>query len=342
MCGIVAYIGKDTPINKLMYLMNDNDSRGGHSSGAIINGNVYKCLDESGNLLSIINDTTTNSFLGHTRYSTHGEITADNSHPYIYGKYAGVHNGVLGNHKENLKENDLEVTDVDSKAIYSILEKTDDVKTLGSHNGTINALWVDMITGKLHVYKRNNPLFKLRTDDGIIFSSKKEGLTALASNKKDVKEVVPNFLFIYNEDGSLDTATEIKVTAVEKETKPWYEYGKNNKITQGTFDKVDSYYDNTAHDEKWWSTWNSEEDLPETQTESYIEELNNDWYNHVESGLDAFELAYNEMKYHGWLEKDDDLAISNFILLIKQELQTEGTSNEKEVEVVNNKSILVC
>ena len=30
MCGIVAYIGKDTPINKLMYLMHDNDSRGGH------------------------------------------------------------------------------------------------------------------------------------------------------------------------------------------------------------------------------------------------------------------------------------------------------------------------
>tara|TARA_R110000737_G_scaffold167930_1_gene194513 strand:- start:320 stop:1330 length:1011 start_codon:yes stop_codon:yes gene_type:complete len=327
MCGIVAYIGKDTPINKLMYLMNDNDSRGGHSSGAIINGNVYKCLDESSNLLSIIDDATTNCFLGHTRYSTHGEITANNSHPYIYGKYAGVHNGVLGNHKENLKENELKATDVDSKAIYSILEKTDDLNTLGSHSGTINALWVDMITGKLHVYRRNNPLFKLRTEEGVIFSSKKEGLLELADEAKQVEEVTPDFLYIYNADGKLDTAQKIEVTAIEKlDTKAWYEYGNINKDGYKTTESKEDY----AYDEKWWSTWNSQSvsDEEKEKEEDKIFELNNDWYHHVEHGLDNFQLAYNEMKYHGWLDEDEDESISNFILLIKQELKNENTNND--------------
>ena len=48
----------------------------------------------------------------------------------------------------------------------------------------------------------------------------------------------------------------------------------------------------------------------------------------MEHGLDNFQLAYNEMKYHGWLDEDEDESISNFILLIKQELKNENTNND--------------
>lgn len=175
MCGIVAYIGKDTPINKLMYLMYDNDSRGGHSSGAYISGKIYKSTDESANLLSMIDEPSSNLFIGHTRYATHGVKTAENTHPYTFGKYIGVHNGVLGNYEKLLSEQELPEVDVDSKAIYSILDKTDDYSTLGSHSGTINAVWTEN-NGQLYVYRRNNPLYRLRTDDGIYFSSLKKVL----------------------------------------------------------------------------------------------------------------------------------------------------------------------
>jgi glutamine phosphoribosylpyrophosphate amidotransferase len=86
MCGIAAYVGKKQPINKLMFLMFDNDSRGGHSSGAYIDKSIYKCTEKSGNLLHMIKESNAELFIGHTRYATHGSKKANNTHPYTYAK----------------------------------------------------------------------------------------------------------------------------------------------------------------------------------------------------------------------------------------------------------------
>ena len=326
MCGIVAYIGKDTSINKLMYLMNDNDSRGGHSSGACINGNVYKCLDESSNLLSIVEDTQVHSFVGHTRYATHGAQTAENTHPYIYGKYIGCHNGVLSNHDETMKENNLEAVDVDSKAIYALLEKTNDVQTLGSHAGTINAVWTDITTGKLHVYRRNNPLFRLRTDDGIFFSSLKEGLMVVAEQlgyyKDKVKEVTKDKLFIYNPDGSLDSSVEIKVTAIEKiASKNWYEYG--NYYGSGIKTTVHGNSWSKADDDAWNRSWNIEpvkEEKKEEEEEEFIDRYSDDWYSVMQVGLDLVTDMFKEVKTFNTLDADSTANIEKFIKLVEQEI----------------------
>ena len=323
MCGIVAYIGKDTPINKLMYLMNDNDSRGGHSSGAYINGNVYKCVDESSNLLSIINDTQINCFVGHTRYATHGAQTAENTHPYTYGKYIGCHNGVLSNHNDTMKKNNLEEVDVDSKAIYALLEKTDDVHTLGAHAGTINAVYVDITTGELNVYRRNNPLFRLRTDDGIFFSSLKEGLEIIAKEfgyeEDKVKEVTKDKLFTYNPDGSLKGSMEIEVTAVEVyKTKQWYEYG-NYYGGQGTASK-NSW--SRADEDAWNRSWNiePEQDTVSETEEEYIDWYSDDWYTVMQEGLDLVTDMFKEVKTFNTLDAESEAKIEQFIKLCEQEV----------------------
>ena len=328
MCGIVAYIGKGTPINKLMYLMNDNDSRGGHSSGAYINGNVYKCLDESSNLLSIINETDINCFVGHTRYATHGEKTAENTHPYTYGKYIGVHNGVLSNHDETMTSHNLDKVDVDSKAIYALLEKTDDVHTLGAHAGTINAVYVDITTGELNVYRRNNPLFRLRTDDGIFFSSLEEGLKVIAKEfgyeEEKVKEVTKNKLFTYNPDGSLKCSMEIQVTAVETTpSKQWYEYG--NYYSPGIKTRDYTNYGNTwsrADEDAWNRSWNiqPEQDTTSEEQEEYMDWYSDDWYTVMQEGLDLVTDMFKDIKACNTLDANDEAKIEQFIKLVEQEV----------------------
>ena len=312
MCGIVAYIGKDTPINKLMYLMHDNDSRGGHSSGAYINGSVYKSTDESGNLLSMIDESQSNLFIGHTRYATHGVKTAENTHPYTFGKYIGVHNGVLGNYKKVLDEKSLPDVDVDSKAIYSVLNETNDYATLGLYTGTINAVWTEN-NGQLYVYRRNNPLYRYRDNNGIYFSSKKEGLITIAEDPKKVKEVTKDKLFIYAATGELIESVKIPVTATEPTiVKNWYEYGDY----QGTGTAGFKSWGKKEEDE-WNRSFNQEPmiDTYEDWDDMYSEQ----WYEEMQESVNIFEKAYADMKYHGWLDGDDTLKIDKLLQIFKDE-----------------------
>ena len=96
MCGIVSYIGKEQPLSTLLYLLGDNDERGSHSTGVYIDGDIYKAEGRHYNQrrLSLKRDTNkVELFIGHTRFGTHGDKTAENTHPYKYGKYIGCHNG---------------------------------------------------------------------------------------------------------------------------------------------------------------------------------------------------------------------------------------------------------
>lgn len=228
-CGLAGFSGKKINQAALKLLFIDNEARGTHSSGvgytnSGMTAGFYKTADKASDMCLDEFFTSTKFLIStevilHTRYATMGKHSANNAHPYKFGDFVGTHNGWLLNEDQLIgssyeeyslerfiknHESFSEPFDVDSMTIFAHMDHTKDVTSMKDIEGAMALAF--LYEGNLHLYRRKSkPLFWLETDDGLYYSSRREGLELAFSNKADIKEVPINKVFVFNEGELINT-----------------------------------------------------------------------------------------------------------------------------------------
>lgn len=134
MCGICAYIGSRDPVEAVIRGLKRLEYRGYDSAGiggvdAKQNLAVCKVIGKVSDLEEELkkNPLRLSVAIGHTRWATHGKVSASNAHPQVdaHETLALVHNGIIENHeslKKLLKGKEVEFrSDTDTEVIAHLI-----------------------------------------------------------------------------------------------------------------------------------------------------------------------------------------------------------------------------
>lgn len=134
MCGIIGYIGKESPIEILINGLKSLEYRGYDSAGiALKNKDEIEVIKSVGKIVNLEEKLKCkeliSSHLGiaHTRWSTHGKPTENNAHPHIVKKVTLVHNGIIENAeelREELKKEGVTFnSETDTEVVAALINK---------------------------------------------------------------------------------------------------------------------------------------------------------------------------------------------------------------------------
>ncbi len=107
MCGIFGYVGYNSATKEIMQGLSALTYRGYDSAGVAVQNNNRTQIKKGVGAISEITEAATlkgSVGVGHTRWATHGGVSERNAHPFTYGGYTAVHNGIIENYAQLKKE----------------------------------------------------------------------------------------------------------------------------------------------------------------------------------------------------------------------------------------------
>lgn len=124
--------------------------------------------------------------IGHTRQATQGVISSRNAHPFLdeKSKIAWAHNGMIINDK------DFGAFEVDSECLLGGIQKRD----FSAFQGSIALLWIE--EGKLHAFRKNNPLHRGVKRGAVYLASTADMLGAIGCSR--IKELSEGFIYTWD------------------------------------------------------------------------------------------------------------------------------------------------
>lgn len=207
-------------MNKMKILGLYNQSRGSHGCGMYINGQIFKGYN---NLATKQDTKLFSKFIGnpnwvvphfdsasvpniliHSRQATYGAQVEANNHPFLIesenpkNSIIGVHNGTIENIWDLCNKNGVKHADyhVDSKALFALISKLGFEEVLKSYKGYASLIWTKPTEPhSLYIFHgasrrmrdqavfEERPLYFMKTQEGIYFSSMDESLLAIRENE---------------------------------------------------------------------------------------------------------------------------------------------------------------
>ena len=224
MCGIIGYTGPLAAKNVLLNGLSQLEYRGYDSAGIAFFGadqevHVLKTVGKVARLRDLCAgiQEEIHCGIGHTRWATHGGVTAENAHPHQAGRVTMIHNGIIENYHQLTADFELEgklISQTDTEVAARVLDALYDGDPLASLRrfqpllkGSYSfCILLSDHPGEIYALRNVSPLVAAYTHSGSIVAS---DLTALIPYTKKyvvvpedrVVKMTPYRMAFYDENG---------------------------------------------------------------------------------------------------------------------------------------------